>query len=43
MPVLHTYRMKEGHYILAGVQGRIVTIAYSAPVAEYHRDFKNKV
>jgi len=25
MPVLHTYRNREGHYILAGVNGRIVT------------------
>ena len=25
MPVLHTYRSKEGHYVLAGVNGRIVT------------------
>lgn len=30
MPVLHTYRKKEGHYILAGVQGRIVTYRLSS-------------
>lgn len=29
MPVLHTYRSKEGHYILAGVNGRIVTYRLS--------------
>lgn len=29
MPVLHSYRKKEGHYILAGVQGRIVTYRLS--------------
>jgi len=29
MPVLHTYRKKEGHYILAGVKGRIVTYRLS--------------
>ncbi len=29
MPVLHKYRSKEGHYILAGVQGRIVTYRLS--------------
>lgn len=30
MPVLHTYRKKEGHYILAGVKGRIVTYRLSS-------------
>ena len=30
MPVLHTYRSKEGYYILAGVNGRIVTYRLSA-------------
>lgn len=30
MPVLHTYRKKEGYYILAGVQGRIVTYRLSS-------------
>ena len=30
MPVLHTYRSKEGHYILAGVNGRIVTYRLSS-------------
>lgn len=29
MPVLHKYRNKEGHYILAGVQGKIVTYRLS--------------
>ena len=29
MPVLHTYRSKEGNYILAGVNGRIVTYRLS--------------
>jgi len=29
VPVLHTYRKKEGHYILAGVNGRIVTYRLS--------------
>ncbi|MEI8210251.1 MAG: hypothetical protein WCG16_13660 [Methylococcales bacterium] len=29
MPVLHTYRSKEGYYILAGVNGRIVTYRLS--------------
>lgn len=29
MPVLHSYRNKEGHYILAGVNGRIVTYRLS--------------
>jgi hypothetical protein len=30
MPVLHKYRNKEGHYVLAGVQGRIVTYRLSS-------------
>jgi hypothetical protein len=30
MPVLHTYRSKEGHYILAGVNGSIVTYRLSS-------------
>ena len=30
MPVLHTYRNKEGNYILAGVNGRIVTYRLSS-------------
>jgi hypothetical protein len=34
MPVLHTYRSKEGHYILAGVNGRIVTYRLSAEGTE---------
>ena len=29
MPVLHTYRNKEGHYILAGVNGKIITYRLS--------------
>lgn len=29
MPVLHTYRSKEGQYVLAGVNGRIVTYRLS--------------
>jgi hypothetical protein len=29
VPVLHTYRNKEGHYILAGVNGRIITYRLS--------------
>ena len=29
MPVLHTYRSKDGHYVLAGVTGRIVTYRLS--------------
>ena len=29
MPVLHTYRSKEGHYTLAGVKGKIVTYRLS--------------
>lgn len=34
MPVLHTYRSKEGSYILAGVNGRIVTYRLSVEGAE---------
>jgi len=30
MPILHKYIKKEGHYILAGVNGRIVTYRLSA-------------
>jgi len=30
MPVLHSYRNKEGFYVLAGVNGRIVTYRLSA-------------
>jgi hypothetical protein len=30
MPVLHAYRKKKGYYILAGVQGRIVTYRLSS-------------
>lgn len=29
MPVLHTYRNKEGYYILAGVNGKIITYRLS--------------
>jgi hypothetical protein len=29
MPVLHAYRSKEGHYVLAGVKGKIVTYRLS--------------
>ena len=29
MPVLHAYRTKEGHYVLAGVKGKIVTYRLS--------------
>ncbi len=29
MPVLHSYRNKDGHYILAGVNGRIITYRLS--------------
>lgn len=35
MPVLHNYRKKEGHYILAGVQGRIVTYRLSSDGAGF--------
>lgn len=38
MPVLHTYRKKEGHYILAGVQGRIVTYRLSSDGACFLKD-----
>jgi hypothetical protein len=38
MPVLHKYRNKEGHYILAGVQGRIVTYRLSAEGARRLQD-----
>jgi len=38
MPVLHKYRSKEGHYILAGVQGRIVTYRLSAEGAQRLQD-----
>lgn len=38
MPVLHTYRSKEGHYILAGVQGRIVTYRLSSDGAFFLND-----
>lgn len=38
MPVLHTYRSKEGHYILAGVQGRIVTYRLSSDGASFLKD-----
>jgi len=34
VPVLHTYRNKEGHYILAGVNGRIVTYRLSSEGTE---------
>lgn len=34
MPVLHKYRNKEGHYALAGVNGRIVTYRLNADGAE---------
>lgn len=35
MPVLHKYRSKEGHYVLAGVQGRIVTYRLSTDGAKH--------
>jgi hypothetical protein len=38
MPVLHTYRSKEGHYILAGVNGRIVTYRLSQEGARSLQD-----
>jgi hypothetical protein len=38
MPVLHTYRNKEGHYILAGVNGRIVTYRLSSEGARHLQD-----
>lgn len=38
MPVLHTYRSKEGHYILAGVNGRIVTYRLSQEGARRLQD-----
>jgi hypothetical protein len=38
MPVLHTYRNKEGHYILAGVNGRIVTYRLSSEGARRLQD-----
>lgn len=38
MPVLHTYRKKEGHYILAGVNGRIVTYRLSSEGAHRLQD-----
>ncbi len=38
MPVLHTYRKKEGNYILAGVQGRIVTYRLSSDGAVFLKD-----
>ena len=38
MPVLHTYRSKEGHYILAGVNGRIVTYRLSTEGARRLQD-----
>jgi hypothetical protein len=38
MPVLHKYRNKEGHYILAGVQGRIVTYRLSTEGAQRLQD-----
>jgi len=38
MPVLHKYRSKEGHYILAGVQGRIVTYRLSTDGAQRLQD-----
>jgi len=38
MPVLHTYRSKEGHYILAGVNGRIVTYRLSSDGARRLQD-----
>jgi len=34
MPVLHSYRNKEGSYILAGVNGRIVTYRLSVDGAK---------
>ena len=38
MPVLHTYRSKEGHYVLAGVTGRIVTYRLSSDGARRLQD-----
>lgn len=38
MPVLHTYRSKEGHYVLAGVNGRIVTYRLSTEGAKRLQD-----
>jgi len=38
MPVLHKYRSKEGHYVLAGVQGRIVTYRLSTDGAKRLQD-----
>lgn len=38
MPVLHTYRKKEGNYILAGVKGRIVTYRLSSDGANFLND-----
>jgi hypothetical protein len=38
MPVLHTYRSKEGHYVLAGVTGRIVTYRLSSDGARRLHD-----
>jgi len=38
MPVLHTYRNKEGHYILAGVNGKIVTYRLSTDGARRLQD-----
>lgn len=38
MPVLHSYRNKEGHYILAGVNGKIVTYRLSTGGARRLQD-----
>jgi len=38
MPVLHTYRSKEGYYVLAGVTGRIVTYRLSSEGARRLQD-----
>lgn len=38
MPILHSYRNKEGHYILAGVNGRIVTYRLSLEGARRLQD-----
>jgi len=38
MPVLHTYRSKEGYYILAGISGKIVTYRLSSEGARSLKD-----
>jgi hypothetical protein len=38
MPVLHTYRTKEGFYILAGISGKIVTYRLSSEGARSLKD-----